>query len=1186
MIRCHSIITGAVLFVTLGTAGVQAQQAKRPSPTITAESEYMPRRVIVKFRDGVAANIRVAAHEAIDAERIRVLPLIGAELMKLNEMDVPTAVAHYQARAEVEFVEPDYVVHTIGARPTTIPNDPEFSELWGMDNTGQTGGTPDADIDAVEAWEIQTGDSTLIIGVLDTGTDISHPDLAGNVWTNPGEVPANGVDDDGNGYIDDVNGWDFYNDDNTVYDSRFTDDHGTHVSGTIAAVGDNGVGTVGVNWRAQILPVKFIGPNGGTISDAIDAIGYAIENGARLTSNSWGGGDFSQALHGAIAASGDAGMLFVAAAGNDSHNNDFERTYPASYGLDNIIAVAATDDSDALAPFSNYGATTVDLGAPGDDILSTIPDSSYRSFDGTSMAAPHVSGVAALIHAEFPSLTHLEVRQRLVLSGDLVSSLEGLTGTGRRLNAASALDRDATAPAAVTDLRVIGGSTTATSLLLEWTAPGDDGEVGRAQAYDVRYSADPVDDASWANAKPAGGEPVPSHAGVTEQLVIEGLVPDTTYYVAVKTSDNVGNASGLSNVASSATSIAVTVLADDAETEAGVFARSGAWARTTGDSWDGSYSWTDSPGGPYDNNVNTSITSGALDLSAVVNPTLHFSHRYAIEPGDDSAFVEISADSGATWTKIAGLTGVSGWKHESIDLEGYAGISDFRLRFRIDTDGAAAGDGWYIDNILLLGTVPNRLAVGRVDGAPGDTVALPVILQNRLPVAGVDYSLAIHDTTALLEYLYSETVRRAVNHSLDMDVDSTAGTLDAILYSASGEALNSDTLAIVDHTFRWPSDTTVAAFIRGLDTAAVAREIPEDSNSGLPHLFVPVPVALQSGSASDLSGNPIEIGLKDGALDLGLVNTDVDFDGTVTSADIVSMVNVFLDRASFTPVEFLIADAYPDGILNVVDIVRSVNILIGRPIGTDAFPTLAAAALRQDESDRGRSGGGITAHFIPGAASASSSSGRLDLIANLAPGIQGIQLTLRYDPELVELGPEEIPLENVRSVSRSQSGERTIMIYAGGGERLPQGRSAVARVPVHPRTGEEVQIRVEEPVAADVYGRRIEIDADFQLRTAGHDLSQFELSHPYPNPFSGETGLHLDVTVPEAAAQEGPVDIRIYSIRGNLVRTLIDRRLDPGNHRLTWHGRDDRGRLVSSGVYIVLASYPGGRARHQVVFIR
>jgi subtilisin family serine protease len=297
-----------------------------------------------------------------------------------------------------------------------------------------------------------TGTAGTVVAVIDEGIDVSHPDLRNNMWTNPGEVPNNGVDDDGNGYVDDVFGYDFANDDATVYDpapiNGSGDEHGTHVAGTIAAEGNNGIGVAGVNWHAKVMALKFLGPNGGSTLDAVEAINYALANGADISNNSWGYvGSPSRSLQDAINRADNAGHLFVAAAGNggtdgvgDSNDASSSNTnYPSSYPNPNIISVAATDNRDTLASFSNFGATTVDLAAPGVNVASTLPGIRYGYYSGTSMATPHVTGVAALLKSQQPTLDDAQLKARILDGADKKSSLTGKVLTNGRLNAANAL---------------------------------------------------------------------------------------------------------------------------------------------------------------------------------------------------------------------------------------------------------------------------------------------------------------------------------------------------------------------------------------------------------------------------------------------------------------------------------------------------------------------------------------------------------------------------------------------------------------------------------------------------------------------------------------------------------------------------------------------------------------------------
>ncbi|WP_455223189.1 S8 family serine peptidase [Kaarinaea lacus] len=350
-------------------------------------------------------------------------------------VDVEQVIEMYANDPNIEYVEPNYEVSI-----EIQPNDNRFSELWGMHNIGQTGGTPDADIDAPEAWDKFTGADSTIVAVIDTGVDYDHEDLADNMWVNIDEIPDNGLDDDGNGYVDDIYGYDFFNQDSDPFDDH---GHGTHCAGTIAGLGDNVTGVTGVNWRTRIMALKFLAAGGyGYIEDAIEAVRYAISMGANIMSNSWGGGGYSQIMADAISDANDAGIVFIAAAGNNSTNNDAYAHYPASYHFPNVISVAATDHNDELATFSNYGIETVHLSAPGVNILSTVPlsgcvlcdASGYLSISGTSMATPHVAGAAALLLGMQPELDPIDVRNLIMDTADRIENLSDKTISGARLN--------------------------------------------------------------------------------------------------------------------------------------------------------------------------------------------------------------------------------------------------------------------------------------------------------------------------------------------------------------------------------------------------------------------------------------------------------------------------------------------------------------------------------------------------------------------------------------------------------------------------------------------------------------------------------------------------------------------------------------------------------------------------------
>ncbi len=398
----------------------------------TEGAEFTPGHLLVRFQGLTSEALKEAARVDIGAKLQRRYDLVSdLELLTLPAgLSVAEAVDRVSRLPQVFYAQPDYIYHT-----TVIPNDPRWGDLWGMTN-----------IKAPTAWDTFTGNASLVVADIDTGIDYNHPDLAANVWTNPGEIAGNGIDDDLNGYIDDIHGWDFAYDDNDPFDGN---GHGSHTAGTIGATGNNGVGVVGVNWNVKIMALKFLNDSGsGTTADAISSVQYATMMKVKISNNSWGGGSYDQALYDAINAAKSVGHLFIAAAGNSGINTDRRPHYPSSYNLDNIISVAAIDSSDAKASFSNYGATTVDLGAPGVSILSTTPGNNYEYYSGTSMAAPHVSGVAALLYGMHPDWTYQSVRDAILKNVRSVSSMQGKTVTGGVLDAAAALGAGSPPPPA------------------------------------------------------------------------------------------------------------------------------------------------------------------------------------------------------------------------------------------------------------------------------------------------------------------------------------------------------------------------------------------------------------------------------------------------------------------------------------------------------------------------------------------------------------------------------------------------------------------------------------------------------------------------------------------------------------------------------------------------------------------
>ncbi|UXI69440.1 S8 family peptidase [Tahibacter amnicola] len=444
----------AAVVSSLGMAGI-ATAGGRPdlvlSDLAAGRAQHNPGELLVQFAAAADDADRQAVREGLDARLLDVVRTHGhngegqLELLHLPPgLDVAAAVRGLQGVARIEFAEPNWTYYH-----QAVSNDPYYTNgsLWGMYGDG-TSPANSFGSQAGEAWGAgHTDCSSVWVGIIDEGYYFQHEDLAANAGTNPGEVAGNGIDDDGNGYVDDVTGWDFDKDDNTTFDGT-TDDHGTHVAGTIGAVGGNGKGVAGVCWQVKLISAKFLGRRGGTTANAIRAVDYLTDlktrHGLNLvaSNNSWGGGGFSQSLQNAIERANTAGILFIAAAGNDAYNNDATPSYPSSYPNSNIIAVASITSTGAMSGFSQWGPTSVDIGAPGSAIYSTVPKSAkgqivsgYASYSGTSMATPHVTGAAALYKATHPGATAAQIKSAILSSAVPTASLAGKVVTGGRLNA-------------------------------------------------------------------------------------------------------------------------------------------------------------------------------------------------------------------------------------------------------------------------------------------------------------------------------------------------------------------------------------------------------------------------------------------------------------------------------------------------------------------------------------------------------------------------------------------------------------------------------------------------------------------------------------------------------------------------------------------------------------------------------
>lgn len=389
--------------------------------------------LIVKLKSAKSLSSLKSLKSLSSVEDMKVSFATLALVKVQDKADLESVMQSLNANPEVEYAEPNYQVSVVDFKKEDsnfAPRDPEFSKLWGLINTGSNEpvrggmsgaqGKAGADVNALQAWEMTKGSQSVVIAVIDTGIDHRHPDLAANMWVNSGEVAGNGVDDDNNGFIDDVYGYDFANNDGDPMDGH---SHGTHCAGTIGAVHDNGQGVAGVMANVKMMGIKFLTDSGsGSTANAIKSIDYATQMNVDLMSNSWGGGGFSQALKDSIEAAKNAGILFVAAAGNSSTDNDSKPHYPSNYEVDNVVSVAAHGHNDELASFSCYGKRTVHVAAPGKNILSTVKNGGYDVYSGTSMATPHVSGVLGLLLAHEGRSDVKQVRERLMATSVYVNT--------------------------------------------------------------------------------------------------------------------------------------------------------------------------------------------------------------------------------------------------------------------------------------------------------------------------------------------------------------------------------------------------------------------------------------------------------------------------------------------------------------------------------------------------------------------------------------------------------------------------------------------------------------------------------------------------------------------------------------------------------------------------------------------
>ena len=555
---CLGLLVLAVSFPISSDAQRRTSQASQTTTTSYKRGRqqmFVPGEVLVRYRSepmasSKGASMRMTAHDGtLVSAALKRTPgsdlLPGLRLARVAPEDTLKAVAAFRQQPDVLDAEPNYIL-----KADVTPNDPRYvgDQQYALNLMG-----------APQAWDTRTGSTgpdRVVIGVIDQGIDFNHPDLAANIWINPGEVAGNGVDDDGNGFTDDVRGFNFVNNNGTIFSGSASEDHATHVAGIAGGVGNNGIGIAGVNWSVGLMSLKFLDQNGfGDTSDAIDACQYArtMRNlwettghtkgaNVRIVNGSFGGGLFSQQFFDAINQLNGAGILFVAAAGNIDNgtlepNNDLVPHFPSNFDAPNIISVAATTTLDTLADFTHFGGTTVDIGAPGESILSTTPLNTFSIFDGTSMAAPQVSGAAALLWAQNPNLTVQQVKNLLMANGTVVSNFSGKVLSGRRLHVGNSMQGlisgDATPPGTVGSFHI--NSQNGRTVNVGWTASGDDGASGNASLYRIDFT-----DGGSGQVTTLKGV-IPRNSGLLQSVDVRIPFTHTSGTLTLREFDNAGN---------------------------------------------------------------------------------------------------------------------------------------------------------------------------------------------------------------------------------------------------------------------------------------------------------------------------------------------------------------------------------------------------------------------------------------------------------------------------------------------------------------------------------------------------------------------------------------------------------------------------------------------------------------------
>jgi subtilisin family serine protease len=713
--RQFLVIPTIILILLVGTLGYTKPEGKDLS------ARYIPNQLIIKFKEGKtdSKSLQMNYLQEMNAQLIHQFSSNGAMLIEMplsltqsKPVNLRALVKRLRTRPEVEYAEPNWILHSVGnaSHKTSLrsseadfisgPNDPLFDEQYALSNRG----SQRSDIFVQQAWTKTTGSRDVLVAVIDSGIDYTHNDIAQNYWYNPGETgldsrgrdkTTNGIDDDSNGFVDDWRGWDFTNDTNNPIDET---GHGTHCAGVIGGVGNNGLGITGVNWSVSLLGLKFLDNKGnGSLANAVRAVEYATSMGVHIMSNSWGGDEQSETMAAAIRKANEAGILFVVAAGNDSNNIDTSLDYPAAYGIDNIISVAAVDRDGQLAGFSNFGFKNVHIAAPGIEILSTIPGNKYEKLDGTSMAAPYVAGAAALIKSRFPQLNAREIKSRLLGGATTSDALAGNVTSGL-LNVYNSLEEDFIAPNTPSEILI--QKTNAATLDLKWTTSVDQGRDGFAFNYEIRRASQRIySEADWNLATPTSFRIFESDRNKI-QAQVEIPEFNSEGFLAIRAIDRAGNRSAISNNVAFTTRISAVVYRNNGQSLEGLTIK-GKWGLENLQGVGKVLS--DSPGDIYGYGESASITLPSMEISTK-DVAISFQTKFDLEVGYDFGFLEISTDEGNIWKKVKTYSGSISWQKFTYSLAEFIGDEDrsLMIRFRLQSDPTTSLDGWYLSDIMVV----------------------------------------------------------------------------------------------------------------------------------------------------------------------------------------------------------------------------------------------------------------------------------------------------------------------------------------------------------------------------------------------------------------------------------------------------------------------------------------------------